>query len=102
MPGERYSDLMSTRMVNSLSNLLHSAGFDIIYIAYWEAVLCPFMVVTRKLSSGIASDVKLYTRPIDVLWRSTTRLETALLRKGIRLPFGGSVIAIAKRDIGHG
>jgi len=81
---------------------LHCAGFTIVYMSYWNAVLFPFMVVTRKLSSGSASDVKLYTRPIDILCRSATSLETALLRMGIRLPFGGSVIAIAKRGIGHG
>ncbi len=88
--------------VNSIRSLLHSAGFTTVYMSYWNAILFPFMVVTRKLSSGSASDVKLYTRPIDILCRSATSLETALLRMGIRLPFGGSVIAIAKRGIGHG
>jgi len=88
--------------VNSIRSLLHSAGFTTVYMSYWNAILFPFMVVTRKLSSGSVSDVKLYTRPIDILCRSATSVETALLRMGIRLPFGGSVIAIAKRDNGHG
>ena len=87
---------------NSLRSLLHSAGFATVYVSYWNAILFPLMVVTRKRSSGSASDVKLYTRPIDVVCRSATRVETALLRVGIRLPFGGSVIAIAKRGIAHG
>jgi SAM-dependent methyltransferase len=87
---------------NSLRSLLHSAGFATIYMSYWNAILFPLMVVTRKLSSGSASDVKLYARPVDVLCRSATNVETALLRMGIRMPFGGSVIAIAKRGIGHG
>jgi len=88
--------------MDSIRSLLHSAGFTTVYMSYWNAILFPFMVVTRKLSSGSASDVKLYTRPIDILCRSATSVETALLRMGIRLPFGGSVIAIAKRDNGHG
>jgi SAM-dependent methyltransferase len=88
--------------VNSIRSLLHYAGFTTVYMSYWNAILFPFMVATRKLSSGGTSDVKLYTRPIDILCRSATSLETALLRMGIRLPFGGSVIAIAKRGIGHG
>jgi SAM-dependent methyltransferase len=88
--------------MDSIRSLLHSAGFTTVYMSYWNAILFPFMVVTRKLSSGNASDVKLYTRPIDFLCRSATSVETALLRMGIRLPFGGSVIAIAQRDNGHG
>ncbi len=88
--------------VNTLRSLLHATGFATVYISYWNTLLFPFMVVTRKLSSGSVSDVKLYPRPIDILCRSATNVETALLRMGIRLPFGGSVIAIAKRGIGHG
>jgi SAM-dependent methyltransferase len=88
--------------MNSIRSLLHSAGFTTVYISYWNAILFPFMVVTRKLLPGSASDVKLYIRPIDILCRSATSVETALLRIGVRLPFGGSVIAIAKRGIRHG
>jgi len=88
--------------VNTLRSLLHSAGFATVYMSYWNTILFPLMAVTRKFSSGSASDVRLYSRSIDVLCRSATSLETALLRVGIRLPFGGSVIAIAKRAIGHG
>jgi SAM-dependent methyltransferase len=87
---------------NGLHSLLHSAGFSTVYMSYWNAILFPFMVATRKLSSGSSSDVKLYTRPIDVLCRSATTVENVLLRMGIRLPFGGSVIAIAKRGVLHG
>jgi hypothetical protein len=60
------------------------------------------MVVTRKLLSGNASDVKLCNRPIDVLCCGAAGAETPLLRTDVRLPFGGSVIAIAKRGIGYG
>jgi SAM-dependent methyltransferase len=88
--------------MNTLRSLLHSNGFATAYMSYWNTILFPFMAVTRKLPGGGASDVKLYAPPIDILCRSATSLETALLRIGIRLPFGGSVIAIAKRGIGHG
>ncbi len=87
--------------VYTLRSLLYTTGFATVYMSYWNTILFPFMVVTRKLASGSASDVKLYTRPIDILCRSATSLETALLRMGVRLPFGGSLIAIAKRGIGH-
>ena len=80
--------------------LLESAGFRIVYATYWNAVLFPLMVITRKLlpkCGGSTSDVKEYPRLIDLLCRVATSFETTLLRRGLRLPFGGSVIAIATK-----
>jgi SAM-dependent methyltransferase len=80
--------------------LLESAGFRMVYATYWNAVLFPLMVITRKLlptCGGSTSDVKEYPRLIDLLFRVATSFETTLLRIGLRLPFGGSVIAIATK-----
>jgi SAM-dependent methyltransferase len=92
--------------IKSLSLLLESAGFRLIYATYWNAVLFPLMVLTRKFlpeSGDATSDVLEYPRPLDVICRAATSLETALLRRGLRLPFGGSVIAIAiKEGSAHG
>jgi hypothetical protein len=59
------------------------------------------MVVTRKLppaGAGARSDVKLHPPPIEALCRAAAGLEYALLRRGLRLPFGGSVIAVAAKQ----
>jgi hypothetical protein len=59
------------------------------------------MVITRKLLPGrryAASDVSVYPEPIEALCRIVTVMERALLRRGLRLPFGGSVIAIAVKE----
>jgi SAM-dependent methyltransferase len=89
-----------------LRSLLQAAGFRPLYVSYWNAVLFPMMAITRKLFSGddgATSDVELYARPIDVLCRAATGIETALLQAGVKFPFGGSVLAIAaKRGAGHG
>ena len=89
-----------------LCRLLQAVGFQPIYVSYWNAMLFPLMVITRKLlpgTQGAASDVNLYPLPIDVLCRVATQVETVLLRAGMRFPFGGSVIAIAaKRGVAHG
>ena len=80
--------------------LLKAAGFHIVYASYWNALLFPLMVVSRKLlpkRRGATSDVTLYPRPIDALCRAVTRFETLLLRAGLTLPFGGSVLAIATK-----
>ena len=81
-----------------LRRLLKAVGFHPVYISYWNAVLLPLMVITRKLfpeDHGIFSDVKLYPRLVDRFCRAATALETALLRRGVRLPFGGSILAVA-------
>ena len=63
-------------------------------------MLFPMMVITRKLlpgDRGATSDVELYPRPLDVLCRAATGIESALLRAGMRFPFGGSVLAVAAK-----
>jgi SAM-dependent methyltransferase len=85
---------------NGLRNLLRDFGFCPVYLSYWNTILFPLMVITRKLLSRnheAGSDVNLYPTAIDVLCRFVTGIETALLRMGMRLPFGGSVIAIAAK-----
>jgi SAM-dependent methyltransferase len=81
-----------------LRRLLKAVGFRPVYISYWNAALLPLMVITRKLAPedhGMISDVKLYPRWVEMLCRAATALEAALLRRGVRLPFGGSILAIA-------
>jgi hypothetical protein len=66
-------------------------------------VLFPLMVITRKLfleGHGVDSDVKLYPRSVEMLCRAATTLETGVLRRGVRLPFGGSILAIAVKGGG--
>jgi SAM-dependent methyltransferase len=84
----------------SLRQLLEATGFRMVYATYWNTILFPLMVIKRKLipaHSNTTSDVEEYSRLIEALCRAATTFETALLRKGLRLPFGGSVIAIATK-----
>jgi ubiquinone/menaquinone biosynthesis C-methylase UbiE len=83
-----------------LRRLLEAAGFRPVYLSYWNAMLFPLMVVARKLLptvEGAVSDVKLYPRPVDALCRAAMACETALMRRRVRLPFGGSILAIARK-----
>jgi len=86
--------------VSGLSKLLRAVGFQPIYMSYWNAILFPLMVMTRKLpwrQHGNVSDVRVYPRPVERLCHGVTRVETALLRSGLRFPFGGSLLAIAQK-----
>lgn len=79
--------------------LLREAGFRPIFASYWNMILFPLMVATRKLlpaSSG--SDVKLQAWPVEAVCRAATAFERALMRAGLRFPFGGSVLAVATKS----
>jgi SAM-dependent methyltransferase len=85
--------------------LLEGAGFRVLFAGYWNTVLFPVMALTRKLRSGGAgasSDVKLHPPAIEALCRAATAIEHAWLRRGRRLPFGGSVIAVAAKQSKQG
>jgi len=84
-----------------LARLLEEAGFRLVYSTYWNALLFPFMVISRKVfpgRAGMVAGVTLYPRPIDALCRTATAFEIALLRMGLRFPFGGSVLAVAAKQ----
>jgi SAM-dependent methyltransferase len=86
-----------------LRRLLKAVGFRPVYLSYWNALLLPLMLIARKLvprDHGVVSDVKLYPRSVEMLCRAATALEAALLRSGVRLPFGGSILAIAVKGGG--
>jgi len=84
--------------------LLRAAGFRPIFASYWNVILFPLMVMTRKLlPSHSGSDVKLQSDVVEAVCRAATALERALLRRGLRFPFGGSVLAVAtKLEHAHG
>ncbi len=78
--------------------LLAAAGFRLAYAGYWNAGLFPLMVATRKLLPGGGSDVHPYPAPVEALCRMVTAAERLVLRAGLRLPFGGSLVAVATRE----
>jgi ubiquinone/menaquinone biosynthesis C-methylase UbiE len=82
-----------------LTSLLQAAGFTVQSVHYWNSLLFPLMVLQRKLLAreAAASDVHPYPAPIEALFRAVTALERGLLRLRIRLPFGGSVLAVARK-----
>jgi SAM-dependent methyltransferase len=80
-----------------LRQRLSEAGFGQITTSYWNTLLFPLMVLRRKLftASTTTSDVMVYPAPIEILFRTLLRIETWALGRGLSLPFGGSVLAVA-------
>jgi SAM-dependent methyltransferase len=86
-----------------VAGLLRAADLRLLDLSYWNMVLFPVMVITRKLLPAVrgrTSDVELQPAAIEALGRFATGLEQILLRRGVPLPFGGSLVAAAVKE-GH-
>ena len=76
--------------------LLAAAGFGRIRATYWNTLLFPLMVARRLLPGG-GSEVRLLPASLEWLFDTVATFESALLRSGLRLPFGGSILAVGTR-----
>jgi SAM-dependent methyltransferase len=83
----------------SAKRILAEAGFTSIATGYWNSILFPLMMLRRKVfaTRGEASDVMPYARPMEAIFRKAMRVEQAILKRGIKLPFGGSVLAVGRK-----
>lgn len=81
-----------------LRQWLDSAGFAAIRTHFWNGLLLPLMIVQRKILArgDAASDVARFPPWLDATLLGITRLECHL---PLHLPFGGSVIATARRPL---
>ena len=79
--------------------LLHDAGFTSIRVAYWNSLLFPLMVAQRLLHRRPRSDVAFLPDAIERLFGAIVAFEAALARRGLRLPFGGSILATAIKPV---
>ncbi|MEO8558639.1 MAG: class I SAM-dependent methyltransferase [Rhodospirillales bacterium] len=83
--------------------MLARHGFVAIRSTYWNTILFPLMALSRLLpalgSSGGAakSDVMEYPALLDTMFSGALAVERFLLRLGVRLPFGGSLLVTAQK-----
>ena len=80
--------------------LFAAAGFSVSYCTYWNSLLFPLMVLRRKLlpAPKEGSDVLAHAGSLDRVFRMITSAEHALMRLGLRFPFGGSCIVVGKKN----
>ena len=82
-----------------LRQLLLSAGFANVRVGYRNSLLFPLMMAHRVTTGRRTehSDVRPLPRWLDAFFFRVTRVERALRRRSLQLPFGGSVFAIGVR-----
>ncbi len=107
MPAYRWMHSYHDRAVGNLrrhsrtetADLLRAGGFTVAYATYWNALLFPLAVLQRKVLCAAAadSDVRLYPAPVEAICDTMNVIEHAWLRRGGRLPWGNSVLAVGRR-----
>lgn len=78
--------------------LFRKHGFTVHFAGYWNTILFPLMVAQRKLmrSSG-ASDVRPFHPLVNNAFKTCLAVERAFIRRGVALPFGGSLLIVVQR-----
>ena len=78
-----------------IRSLLRDAGYANIRSSYWNSLLFPLMLLQRLTHPHGASDVALLPEAVERLFAAVIAFESWLGDRGIRLPFGGSILTTA-------
>lgn len=87
---------------DELRGMLSAAGFVEVDVHHWNSLPFPMMVLQRLVlarwhGDGARSDVAEFPPAVDRFLRVLMAWEARLLASGMRMPFGGSLLAIATR-----
>jgi SAM-dependent methyltransferase len=83
-----------------LRELLERSGLRVVRATYCNCVLFPLLLARRaldRLSGRQGSDVAFLPAPFEWAFKRALLAEAALVRAGLRLPLGASVLAVARR-----
>jgi len=82
-----------------LTELLHQAGYEIVFVSYFNTFLFPLIAIARLIGNFSqrhhSSDAKLPSTVVNNLLYQVFKLEKNLLSQ-ISLPFGVSIVCLAK------
>jgi SAM-dependent methyltransferase len=80
--------------------LLEGCGLEPLRASYCNSLLFPLLLARRSLDrllSRQGSDVGFLPAPLEWAFRRALLLEAALIRRGLSLPIGASVVALARK-----
>ena len=79
--------------------LLRGAGLAVVSSTYWNMLPFPLAVLRRKIlpPATPTSDVGLFPSPVEAAFNGLMAVEHAWLGLGARLPFGNSVLTVARK-----
>jgi SAM-dependent methyltransferase len=83
-----------------LRALLEGAGLQILRLSYCNSLLFPLLLARRTLDRWLSrhgSDVEFLPAPLEWAFRNLLRAEAALIGRGLDLPVGASLVALARK-----
>jgi hypothetical protein len=80
----------------ALREKLEAAGFEVLRLTYWNALLLPLLYAWRRLSPRQGSDLARLPPTLNGLLKCTLRIERFLFA-AVDLPVGSSLFALARR-----
>lgn len=84
----------------SLRSVVESAGFEILYLSYYQCLLFPMVVLSRKLGCSKKSVSTMEEKPgkrANTILNWVTQFEVNLSRLGVRFPFGSTLVAVMRK-----
>jgi SAM-dependent methyltransferase len=83
------------------AGLLKQAGLQPVRTTYWNSFLLPVMIARRLVERGdtAKSDVMEYPAFLNALFGAILSLERGLIALGLRLPAGGSLLVVARKNV---
>lgn len=83
-----------------LTALLRAGGFEVLNCTYWNMLPFPAMVARRKVlpRPPDCSDVAVFPPVLEALFGTMMLIEGWLLNLELTFPFGGSILAVAKKN----
>lgn len=88
-----------------IAALLGAAGLKVLRLSYCNSLLFPLLFARRTLDRWTGregSDVQFLSPLLERVFRRALLLEAAVLHRGLRLPIGASVVALARKPEGGG
>ena len=85
-----------------LVRLLEDQGFEVVRATYANSFLFPLLLARRTLDrilGRVGSDVGFLPAPFEWLFRRVLLSEAAMVRRGIALPVGASVLALGRKAV---
>lgn len=83
-----------------LRALLGAGGLEVVTLTYANSVLFPLLLARRTLDRALhreGSDVSFLPAPLEWSFRQALLAEAGLVRRGVRLPIGASVVGLARK-----
>jgi SAM-dependent methyltransferase len=85
---------------SELRALLAAAGLSMLRLTYGNSILFPLLLARRSLdrfTGRAGSDVGFLPAPLEWTFRRLLQTEAALVRRGVSLPLGASLFALARK-----